>query len=360
MLYRLDSLSESWYYLGRDRPEASVTASTATACCLKLSPTQRLFAVGHANGMVAVGSLQPFGVGCAPLFNTKLSTARVLDVFWTGDDTLWVCTGSGLVKVLNFDACGVVSPVATYKLPGSAQCTSICACPERGFVIFGTARGAVVLFRLEWTDHPQLLCVARHVHRKERVRAMQLVGDTVHVAGHTGQIVQLKVCIGSCTCGGSCATSEHTVTSFDYDLGDSGGWYTPRYRPQVQLLPPFAQGVWFALLVVAFSSSVVEWLCCFFASEITCRCQVLGVIRTGTLRLKAMVGVQHFRADEGSGLPGVVIGWHAKHLVVADVSSLGHRELLKLDCGNWHRVHDVLLDNGRVLFFRRIVPHVSS
>lgn len=242
MLYRLDSLSNSWHFLGRDRAESAVAPSTATGCCFKLSPSKSRYAVGHANGTVATGTLAPFGVGAIPTGSWKVSTSRVLDIFWTDESLLWVCTGSGAVKVLAFDAESVASSVATYKLPGSAQCTSVCVSAERGLVFLGTARGGVVVFRLEFCDAPQLLCVARHVHKKERVRAMQLEGNVLHVAGHTGQVMQLEVCVAACTCGGVGARAEHTTTSFDYDFGESGGWYTPRYRPQVQLLPPFSSG----------------------------------------------------------------------------------------------------------------------
>lgn len=77
--------------------------------------------------------------------------------------------------------------------------------------------------------------------------------------------------------------------------------------------------------------------------ELTCHCQVVSVVRVGTLRFKTIVGVQDFSLTQHSA---TAIGWHAKHLLISDVSPWGHRELLKLDCGNWHRVHDVLVTNG--------------
>ena len=41
-----------------------------------------------------------------------------------------------------------------------------------------------------------------------------------------------------------------------------------------------------------------------------------------------------------------ITGWQAKYFVIADVSTPGGQELFRVDCGSWHRVHDVCVTDN--------------
>ena len=67
-------------------------------------------------------------------------------------------------------------------------------------------------------------------------------------------------------------------------------------------------------------------------------------MRTGTLRTPAVPSVEAFALDPVTQSPHRVTGWHAKHLLLCDTAMPTHKELLRMDCGSWHRVHDVSFD----------------
>ena len=259
-------------FIGRDRACCDVLPTTATACVLKLSPSQAMFAVGHAGGHLSIGKLPCVSEGvhaCVPLSHTQSSMSRLLQLQWLSNELLAVSTCSGDVLVMSVNrSSGDVTRLAQYKIPGKAQAVTLHFIAPLSLLVAGTARGALVIYDFNGTASGATsvpLCVAKHVHGRERVRDIQWNGRYLLVGGHTGQIIKFAVHVTSCLCSAASTAASSPVTTvqkFRYDLGDAGGWYHSRQGFHTAAFPAHTAGQRKSLLsCLSTCVALLTWYC---------------------------------------------------------------------------------------------------
>jgi hypothetical protein len=154
-----------WRLVGRAHTRGTVisnalSTATATACCLRVNPSETLAVVGHANGVVAAVPLLPPTPAARPFLGASaavagadrspatatdtwywtVGTCRVLELLFASDRDVVVMLsdGSAAWYSLRWERGSLQRvPTARLRCPGTSQGASLCAARHLGLLFVG-------------------------------------------------------------------------------------------------------------------------------------------------------------------------------------------------------------------------------
>ena len=318
-------------------------------CCLLCSPLRQ--------APPAVSSVVHWraGVSC-----------RIQEVFWLSQQDFVTFCSSGVVQWYRVD----VSPVAVTppvlivecKLPGSAQPSCVHLAVHLRMLFVGTARGGIVVYALPtWllssvtecgavpASAPvfaPIVCSVRGAIVRERVRDIVVVGHRVYAAGHTGQVVELRITAADAAYpdfalhGDVVSCAEMWLGA---DPGEAGGWHRSQLTTTGVVLASDGSGSGGGgdcggdCRTRSGGSDGVSGPGDGGGAVGAIVLRRVAVTRTRPLSCLEKVVL----AFDGSVC--AVVGWNGKDLVVADVTHTCSQELCRVQLASWRRAHDFVL-----------------